>query len=49
MLLLGLTGSIAMGKSRVLGLFRAYGVPAFDADAAVHAVLRPGGSGWRGC
>ena len=44
MLLLGLTGSIAMGKSHVVRLFRAFGVPVFDADAAVHAVFRPGGA-----
>ena len=33
---LGLTGSIATGKSTVLAAFAAQGVPTFSADAAVH-------------
>ena len=44
MILLGLTGSIAMGKSRAANRFRAFGVPVFDSDAQVHALMAPGGA-----
>ena len=44
MIVLGLTGSIAMGKSTASALFRREGIPVFCADQGVHRLLGRGGA-----
>jgi len=43
MIVLGLTGSIGMGKSEAGRMLARLGVPVFDSDAAVHRMMAPGG------
>ncbi|NVK18706.1 MAG: dephospho-CoA kinase [Methylocystaceae bacterium] len=43
MYILGLTGSIGMGKSATAQMFRDFAIPVHDADATVHQLMGPKG------
>lgn len=45
MIVLGLTGSIGMGKSTAANMLRQLGIPVHESDAEVHTLLGQGGRG----
>ena len=46
MIIIGITGSIGMGKSTAGSMFEYLGVPVHDSDAAVHELLKFGSEAW---
>ncbi len=48
MFVLGLTGSIGMGKTTAANFFRNLRVPVYNSDIVVHGLLEPGGEGVAG-
>lgn len=47
MMLVGLTGSVATGKSTVAKMFKQCGAVVIDADELAHEVVKPGKPAWR--
>jgi dephospho-CoA kinase len=47
MMLIGLTGGVATGKSTVAAMFKRCGAVVIDADMLAHAVVEPGKPAWR--
>jgi dephospho-CoA kinase len=45
MIVIGLTGSIGMGKSTAAGMLERIGIPVLDSDEVVHQSLKPGAKG----
>lgn len=46
MIIIGVTGSIGMGKSSVTAMLEHLGIPGHDADACVHRLMQPGATGY---